>query len=471
MKKHFFCTLRSRFFPAANDRPALSLRSVRPAAVPFIAGWVIVFTWLSCSFLPAASVLFAVGAPTGWQRASAWAWLVACPLLALLADGSFYVPKTLYSVLAALACYALQLALPAAAPPAQVALALCAGHIFVSCGFGFFLVLNNAEKFCAMLLAVFASRAALAATSGLTAAGPLLARTLPGVCLGALLVCAVFFRRSRLQMAPMVSTSFPKRAWSLMAVVFVMFTLCDVVAPLMLVRLQTPGRVEQLWYFAGACTGLALVLGLQQGLRLSLARMLDLAMALLAAGFVCGLTAARVPAGAAAAAACFGAAYGTGMVNVYYLAGLLTKKLQSLPFYRAGIVLSSLCYLCGFALVRLFSSAPEVLCAVCIFAVLAFFVFSPLLLRLLYSREWLDDACRADVTFESRLRTRLRERGLSPKECEVCEHLLQGFTLRQTAAMMKVAYPTANTYCTALYRKLNINSRTELTLLFRDFLD
>ena len=75
------------------------------------------------------------------------------------------------------------------------------------------------------------------------------------------------------------------------------------------------------------------------------------------------------------------------------------------------------------------------------------------------------------MTFESRLRARLRELNLSPKETEVCELLLRGYTLRQTAAMLEIAYSTANTYCTSLYRKLGINSRTELTLLFKEYIE
>ena len=106
---------------------------------------------------------------------------------------------------------------------------------------------------------------------------------------------------------------------------------------------------------------------------------------------------------------------------------------------------------------------------VCI--LIAFFALSPVFVKLLYSGEWIDDSYRPDVTFESRLRARLRELNLSPKETEVCELLLRGYTLRQTAAMLEIAYSTANTYCTSLYRKLGINSRTELTLLFKEYIE
>ena len=36
--------------------------------------------------------------------------------------------------------------------------------------------------------------------------------------------------------------------------------------------------------------------------------------------------------------------------------------------------------------------------------------------------------------------------------------------------MLGLSYATVNTYQTSLYRKLNINSRTELILMFKDYI-
>ena len=54
---------------------------------------------------------------------------------------------------------------------------------------------------------------------------------------------------------------------------------------------------------------------------------------------------------------------------------------------------------------------------------------------------------------------------LTPREAQVCKLLLQGYTLRQIAGILILSPATVNTYCTALYRKLNINSRIQLLLL------
>jgi len=149
----------------------------------------------------------------------------------------------------------------------------------------------------------------------------------------------------------------------------------------------------------------------------------------------------------------------------------MAKKFQNITFYRVGIILSAVYYFYGFGTVHLFENALPVISIVSVCILIVFFMLSPLFVKLLYTGEWIDDSYRQDVTFESRLRAKLKEKNLTPKETEVCELLLRGYTLRQTAAMLGIAYPTVNTYCTALYRKLDINSRTELTLLFKKYIE
>jgi DNA-binding CsgD family transcriptional regulator len=56
--------------------------------------------------------------------------------------------------------------------------------------------------------------------------------------------------------------------------------------------------------------------------------------------------------------------------------------------------------------------------------------------------------------------------GLSPREKEVAEYLLQGFTFRQIASNLGIAESTVNGYSSSLYKKLGINNRTDLLLRF-----
>ncbi len=89
---------------------------------------------------------------------------------------------------------------------------------------------------------------------------------------------------------------------------------------------------------------------------------------------------------------------------------------------------------------------------------------------MLYLGEWIDDTYRPDVTKCSRLEAYLKELKLTPAEVEVCKLLLDGYTLRQISGIQSKAYATINTYCTSIYRKLNINSRTELILFLQDYI-
>lgn len=457
---------------------ALSPHLIRREALPYFAGWITIFTWLYCYFLPNGNLLFLDGASlTGYERTATYVWLIVCPLITTFSKGTRYVPLTIFSVMAAMSSFILInfFDFPAPAPLLfELVIAVAVGHIFASCGYGFFMILNNAEKFYSMVLGILLPKVLLLL-------GTVLSQSLRLIdypdfillcCLLAMLVCTVFFHKEKAFIPNVGKTPFPKKAWSLMAMVFLVLAFNDVIAPLALFSMKaSSGQPLELWYFGGIGAGLLLVLLLQKGLKLNICLMLNLSMALLAMGFVISTVAKDYPIAFLFAAICFGIAYGIGMVNIYYLAGFMAKKLQNITFYRVGIILSAVYYFYGYGTVQILGNALPVISILSVCMVILFFTLSPVFMRLLYDGEWIDDSYRQDVTFESRLRMKLKDLKLSPKETEVCELLLRGYTLRQTAAMLEIAYPTANTYCTALYRKLNINSRTELTLLFKEFID
>ena len=173
-------------------------------------------------------------------------------------------------------------------------------------------------------------------------------------------------------------------------------------------------------------------------------------------------------------AVCFGVAYSIGIVNIYYIAGFMIKKFRSIYFYLAGFLLSSLCYLAVSIFVKSFGqsemlASPILMAFVSICIIIVFFILSPFFIKMLYSGEWMDDAYRGDISQCSRLEARLKDYKLTPAEMEVCRLLLDGYTLRQISGIQSKAYSTINTYCTSIYRKLNINSRTELLILLQEY--
>ncbi len=62
-----------------------------------------------------------------------------------------------------------------------------------------------------------------------------------------------------------------------------------------------------------------------------------------------------------------------------------------------------------------------------------------------------------------------RMQSLTPRERETFEALVRGCTLAQTAELMGVRYPTANTHATHLYKKLGVNSKPELIIEYGEF--
>jgi DNA-binding CsgD family transcriptional regulator len=57
---------------------------------------------------------------------------------------------------------------------------------------------------------------------------------------------------------------------------------------------------------------------------------------------------------------------------------------------------------------------------------------------------------------------------LTPREKETFFILLGGYSLKETAKQLNIGYSTANTYQTAIYKKLNVSSRAELIINYRD---
>jgi DNA-binding CsgD family transcriptional regulator len=57
---------------------------------------------------------------------------------------------------------------------------------------------------------------------------------------------------------------------------------------------------------------------------------------------------------------------------------------------------------------------------------------------------------------------------LTPREHDLYLLLMEGYTLMECALKLSVKYSTANTHMTSVYRKLEVNSRAELIINYRD---
>ncbi|MDF2949358.1 MAG: Bacterial regulatory protein luxR family [Sedimentibacter sp.] len=57
---------------------------------------------------------------------------------------------------------------------------------------------------------------------------------------------------------------------------------------------------------------------------------------------------------------------------------------------------------------------------------------------------------------------------LTQREYELFLLLVEGYTLKECAAQLSIKYSTANTHMTSLYKKLEVNTKAELIINYRD---
>jgi DNA-binding CsgD family transcriptional regulator len=474
--KFFF---KSAFY-AANP---LSLKAITKKNLPYFIGWIAVFIWLYSYFLPMGEFRFQSRLYNGNVGSSMlyyYIWLFSGSLIPSLFHVKRFIPMTMYSVLVTLACFGvMSFTNPGIVSEGiMVIAAICIGHIFASYVYGFFMVLNNSEKFYSMVLAILLPRVLMMGKPFINKADYRVdASVVIILIIMLILLGSSYFLRSHILQTPSdAKTKVPVKAYSLMPLVFVELTLNDVIAPSALHHMAAELSKRQIesFYFFGILIGIFAVIFLQKRFSINIYNMLNISFALLAAGFTVNLASIQNSNVGYISAVCFGSSYAIGFINIYYLAGFMAKKFQSILFYRIGILLSALYYFIGFIFQNTFKESgllapPAMMALISIGIVLLFFIMSPFFIKMLYSGEWIDDTYRYDVTKCSRLEARLKDFKMTPSEIEVCKLLLDGYTLRQISGMQSKAYATINTYCTSIYRKLNINSRAELLLFLQDY--
>ena len=161
------------------------------------------------------------------------------------------------------------------------------------------------------------------------------------------------------------------------------------------------------------------------------------------------------------------------MISMYYILGVIGKKYDSIRYVRFSVIIIGLAGgLAAVLLGRLAAASGERFSTLIAFisaaAAVILLVLSPRLSRTYFISNWSDDSQKPEIDNDRNYM--FAKYGLSRRETELCRLFLEGYTMRQIAGMLGLSYATVNTYQTSLYRKLNINSRTELILLFREYL-
>jgi len=170
----------------------------------------------------------------------------------------------------------------------------------------------------------------------------------------------------------------------------------------------------------------------------------------------------------------YGLARGMGNISLFYLGGGLLKRYASLSLFRR--TLFCFCFLMALSntVSQIITSyIPEhaiyIAVAASILLMVICMLASPVFYQHVFFTEWMDEYRSMDmsvITGQIRKVDRFEHLGLSPREKEVCARLLIGRTLRQISGDLSIAESTVHGYCGSLYKKLGINSRTELFVRF-----
>ena len=165
-----------------------------------------------------------------------------------------------------------------------------------------------------------------------------------------------------------------------------------------------------------------------------------------------------------------------GIINTYYIMGVIGKKYYSYTYVKISIVIiggiGGIGGITGITFGNRGESYIEsiavLIACVSAIVIVILLMLSPTLSRKYFNEEWVADAQKPEIDNEhSYIFEKYR---LSKREVEICKLFLEGYTMRQIAGILNLSYATINTYQTSLYRKLNINSKTELLIIFKDYI-
>jgi DNA-binding CsgD family transcriptional regulator len=476
-----FSKIKGYFSNTFHQDELLSINQITKENLPFIIGWIVIILWLDNYALPVGAISEA-GLQSNISPTSIFSYLypLATAAAICLIDLRKLMPYVKFSVAVAIIGILANTFLgnTLLSYIGIILAAAAVGHIIASTEYGFFIIMNNLERLYSVSIGILISKMLLLLKVSFAGSitGVKIFETVHIAGLVPILIC-VWFYRNAVNQKPFDKGEKPRfKYYTVLALACLVFLFNDFLAPVLWRSVTTiPTFTLNMYYAAGVFLGIIFTLVLQQVLHCNICYVLNFSFAVLAMGFVIGALDYDSAKWVLFQVLLFGVSYAMGFVSIYYMIGIIVKKSRSLFFFRIGILSASIFYIFGFFITELLKdvnsqSLFSATALLSIAVILVIFALTPLLTKIVYSAEWADDQYRLDVTHASRLTVRLSEFKLTPREVEVCILLLDGYTMRQISAMLNIAYSTVNTYYTSIYRKLKVNSRTELIVMFREHL-
>lgn len=234
------------------------------------------------------------------------------------------------------------------------------------------------------------------------------------------------------------------------------------------------GSYIHTWYYIGGILGCLIYIAVYAASRHAFTWISNITFSSITIGLMFSVFSNEIPAMAVLFAIMLGIGNTVGMISMYYILGVVGKKYNSLRYIRLSILLIGICGgVSGIVVGNLISEVSIVKASImssllaAVFMII-FLALTPFITNARYYNDWAGDSCMSEIS--RTVDDPFAGFSLSRRETDICKLLLEGYTMRQIAAILSISYSTVNTYCTSLYRKLNINSRPELMLMFKDYL-
>lgn len=152
-----------------------------------------------------------------------------------------------------------------------------------------------------------------------------------------------------------------------------------------------------------------------------------------------------------------------GMINMYCSMSVIGKKYLNHLYIKLSILfIGVLGGISGTMFGNILGSLNKTktsmtLSLISVFIIIIFLVVSPSLHQGYYYDEMI-----VKEREKNKFKDNIKKYNLSPREEELCVNIVNGYTLRQAAAIMGIKYFTANDYCKNIYKKFEVNSKIEL---------
>jgi DNA-binding CsgD family transcriptional regulator len=228
------------------------------------------------------------------------------------------------------------------------------------------------------------------------------------------------------------------------------------------------------WYYFGGVIGSFIYIGIYRYNSKPFIWLGNITFSSFAMGLFCSAFIERSSGMAVAFAILLGISNAVGIINIYYIIGVVGKKYNSMHYLKLSVLFIGVGGgISGMIIGNFIQRANSfeismVASVISVVVMLLFIMLSPMVSQSHYYNDWAKDSEKTEIDNEQVYM--FKKYQLSKREIEVCKLLLQGYTMRQISGILSIAYSTVNTYCTSTYRKLGINSRTELLILFKDYI-